>query len=132
MPGGFKCEHCALVCFLSHEIVDLCLKALWHAFVSLSTNVEEACNILIFYKQLTKSSNCPSLDIEQYIYQVSEYNRSTRFPDTHIPSQPPCCVYDEVDAYNAFNAAQKVFKCTGEKLAFKGCIIYWSQAFKEG
>ena len=117
IPGDFKCQHCALVCFLSHEIVDLCLKALCHAFVGLSGDLKNATNILIFYKQLAKSSNCPSLDVEQYVHQVSEYNRSTRFPDAHVPSEPPCCVYDEVDAYSAFSAAQKVFKCVGEKLA---------------
>ena len=117
MPGGFKCQHCALVCFLSHEIVDLCLKALCYAFVGLSNDVKRANNILMFYKQLTRSSNCPSLNIEQYIHQVSEYDRSTRFPDAHVPSEPPCCVYDETDAYNAFIAAQKVFECARQKLS---------------
>ena len=64
MPGGFKCQHCALVCFLSHEIVDLCLKALCHAFVGLSDDLRNATNILIFYEKLTRSSQCPALDIE--------------------------------------------------------------------
>ena len=117
MPAGFKCQHCALVCFLSHEIVDLCLKALCYAFVGLTNDLRNAGNILMFYKELTKSSKCPSLDIEQYIHQVSEYDRSTRFPDAHVPSEPPCCVYNEIDAYNAFIAAQKVFRCVGEELS---------------
>ena len=117
MPGGFKCQHCAMVCFLSHEIVDLCLKALCYAFVGLKNNLKSAGNILMFYKELTKSSLCPTLDIEQCIHQVSEYDRSTRFPDAHVPSEPPCCVYDETDAYNAFIAAQQVFKCAGQKLS---------------
>ena len=117
MPAGFNCQHCSLVCFLSHEIVDLCLKALCYAFVGLTNNLRRVGNILIFYKELTKSSRCPSLDIEQYIHQVSEYDRSTRFPDAHVPSEPPCCVYNEIDAYNAFIAAQKVFRCVGEKLS---------------
>ena len=117
MPGGFKCQHCALICFLSHEIVDLCLKALCYAFVGLNNNLKGAGNILMFYKELTKSSQCPTLDIEQCVHQVSEYDRSTRFPDAHVPSEPPCCVYDETDAYNAFVAAQKVFKCAGQKLS---------------
>ena len=42
---------------------------------------------------------------------------STRFPDAHVPSEPPCCVYDETDAYNAFIAAQKLIKCVVEKLS---------------
>ena len=117
IPGGFKCQHCAMVCFLSHEIVDLCLKALCYAFVGLKNNLKSAGNILMFYKELTKSSQCPTLDIEQCIHQVSEYDRSTRFPDAHVPSEPPCCVYDETDAYNAFIAAQQVFKCAGQKLS---------------
>ena len=117
MPGGFKSQHCSLVCFLSHEIVDLCLKALCYAFVGLSSDLRNASNILIFYKRLVSSSNCPTLDIEQFVHQVSEYDRSTRFPDAHVPSEPPCCVYDEIDAYNAFIAAQNVFKCVGEKLS---------------
>ena len=117
MPGGFKCQHCALVCFLSHEIVDLCLKALCHAFVGLSSDFRNATNILIFYEKLTRSSQCPALNIEQYIHQVSEYDSSTRFPDAHVPSEPPCCVYDETNTYNAFVAAQKVFKCVGELLS---------------
>ena len=116
MPAGFKSQHCYHVCFLSHEIVDLCLKALCYAFVGLNNNLRSAVNILMFYKELTKSSRCPGLDIEQYIHQVSEYDRSTRFPDAHVPSEPPCCVYDERDANNAFTAAQQVFKCVGEKL----------------
>jgi len=115
MPGGFKFQH--LVCFLSHEIVDLCLKALCYAFVGLNNNLKSAGNILMFYKELTKSSQCPTLDIEQCIHQVSEYDRSTRFPDAHVPSEPPCCVYDETDAYNAFIAAQKVFICVSQKLS---------------
>ena len=117
MPGGFKCQHCALVCFLSHEIVDLCLKALCYAFVGLSGDLRNATNILIFYEKLTKSSQCPTLDMEQYIHQVSEYDSSTRFPDAHVPSEPPCCVYNETNAYTAFIAAQNVFKCVGEMLS---------------
>ena len=117
MPGGFKCQHCALVCFLSHEIVDLCLKALCHAFVGLSSDFRNATNILIFYEKLTRSPKYPPLDIEQCIHQVSEYDSSTRFPDAHVPSEPPCCVYDETNAYNAFVAAQKVFKCVGKTLS---------------
>ena len=118
MPGGFKCEHSALVCFLSHEIVDLCLKALCHGFVGLSSELRNATNILIFYRELTRLSQCPALDIEQYVQQVSEYDiLSTRFPDAHVPSEPPCCVYDETNAYNAFIAAQKVFKCVGDQLS---------------
>ena len=117
MPDGFKCQHCASVCFYSHEIVDLCLKALCHAFVGFSSNLRNASNILIFYKVLVRSPNCPTLDIEQYVHQVSEYDNSTRFPNAHVPSEPPCCVYDEVDAYSAFTAAQKVLRCVGDKLA---------------
>ena len=117
MPGGFKCQNCDLVCFLSHEIVDLCLKALCHAFVGLSGDLRNATNILIFYKELIKSSQCPTLDIEWCVHQVSEYDISTRFPDAHVPSEPPCCVYDETNAYNAFIAAQKVFKSVGEMLS---------------
>ena len=116
MPAGLKSQHCSLVCFLSHEIADLCLKALCYAFVGLTNDFKSASNILMFYKELTKSSQYPNLDIEQYIHQVSEYDRSTRFPDAHVPSEPPCCVYDEIDAYNAFTAAQKVFRCVGEEL----------------
>ena len=121
MPGGFKSQHCSLVCFLSHEIVDLCLKALCFAFVGLSSDLKNASSILLFYKRLIRSSNCPTLDIEQYVHQVSEYDRSTRFPDAHVPSEPPCCVYDEIDAYSAFIAAQNVFKCVGEKLSSTDC-----------
>ena len=118
MPTGFKCQHCSLVCFLSHEIVDLCLKALCYAFVGLNNDLRRSTgNILMFYKELTKSSKCPRLEIEQYIHQVSEYDRSTRFPDAHVPSEAPCCVYNETDAYNAFVAAQKVFRCVGEVLS---------------
>ena len=117
MPGGLRSQYCSLVCYLSHEIVDLCLKALCFAFVGLSSDLKSASNILIFYKKLSSSSNCPTLDIEQFVHQVSEYDRSTRFPDAHVPSEPPCCVYDEIDAYNAFIAAQNVFKCVGEKLS---------------
>ena len=120
MPAGFICQHCSLVCFLSHEIVDLCLKALCYACVGLSNNLRSAGNILVFYKELTKSSKCPRLDLEQYVHQVSEYDRSTRFPDAHVPSEAPCCVYNETDAYNAFIAAQKVFRCVGEKLSSAG------------
>ena len=120
MPAGFICQHCSLVCFLSHEIVDLCLKALCYACVGLSNNLRSAGNILVFYKELTKSSKCPRLDIEQYVHQVSEYDRSTRFPDAHVPSEPPCCVYNGTDAYNAFIAAQEVFRCVGEELSSAG------------
>ena len=117
MPGGFKCQHCALVCFLSHEIVDLYLKALCYAVVGYNNNLRSVDNILTFYKELKKSLQCLSLDIEQYVHQVCEYDRSTRFPDSHVPSEPPCCVYDETDAYCAFTAAQKVFECVSEKLS---------------
>ena len=135
MPAGFKCQHCSRVCFLSHEIVDLCLKALCYAFVGLTNDLSSAGNILKFYKELTKSSQCPSLDIEQYIHQVSEYDRSTQYPDAHVPSEPPCCVYDEIDAYNAFIAAQKVFICAGEKLSSadsQGIMTLQLAPFKKG
>ena len=135
MPGGFKCQHCTLVCFLSHEIVDLCLKALCYAFVGYKNNLRSADNILMFYKELKKSLQCPSLDIEQCVHQVCEYDRSTRFPDAHVPSEPPCCVYNEIDAYSAFNAAEKVFECVREKLSTAespGTINLYSTPPKQG
>ena len=135
MPRDFKCQHCSQVCSLSYKIVNLCLKALCYAFVGLSSDLKSTSNILIFYKKLISSSNCPTLDIEQYVHQVCEYDRSTEFPDAHVPTEPPCCVYDEIDAYNAFIAAQKIFKCVGEKLSSAdnlGLMTLQLASFKKG
>ena len=133
-PSNFVCQQPALLCFLSHEIVEKCLKALCFATCGLSKDIKDTENIVFLYNYLSKYLKDESL--EECVHQVSEYDRRTQFPDAHVPSEPPCCVYDEIDAYNAFNAAEKVVKYVKDKIRNdqEVCIasLVWSKTLGKG
>ena len=133
-PSNFTCQHPALLCFLSRQVVEKCLKALCLATCGLNKDIQDAENIVLLYNYLSSCLNDKSL--EECVHQVSEYDRSTRFPDAHVPSQPPCCVYDEIDAYNAFIAAEKVIKYVKDKLnddqGVCATSLVWSTILRKG
>ena len=133
-PSNFTCQHPALLCFLSRQVVEKCLKALCLATCGPNKNIQDAENIVLLYNYLSNCLNDKS--IEECVHQVSEYDRSTQYPDAHVPSQPPCCVYDEIDAYNAFIAAEKVIKYVKEKLnddqGVGAASLVWSTTLRKG
>ena len=134
IPSKFLCQQPALLCFLSHEVVEKCLKALCFVTSDLDKDIKNTENIVFLYNHLSKFLKDNIL--EECIHQVSEYTRSTQFPDAHVPSEPPCCVYDEVDAYNAFYAAEKVVKYVKDKLCddhgvYKAPLV-WSKTLRKG
>ena len=133
-PSNFTCQQPALLCFLSRQVVEKCLKALCFATCGLSKDIQDTENIVLIYNYL---SNClKDKSLEECVHQVSEYDRSTQFPDAHVPSQPPCCVYDEIDAYNAFIAAEKVIKYLKDKLNDDQGVctasLVWSTTLRKG
>ena len=133
-PSKFLCQQPALLCYLSHEVVEKCLKALCFTTCGLNKDIKDTENLVFLYKQLSKLLKDNSL--EEYVHQVSEYDRSTQFPDAHVPPEPPCCVYDEIEAYNAFNAAEKVVKYVKDKLCDDQGLceppLAWSKALRKG
>ena len=132
-PSTFQqCQHPALVCFLSHEVIEKCLKALCLATCGLGKDLRDTENVVVLYNYL--SQHLGDKTVEECIHQVSEYDRSTRFPDAHVPSEPPCCVYDGIDAYNALVAAKKVMKYakdTENDLASCTSLLVWSSTLRK-
>ena len=106
----YPCQFPALVCFLSHEVVEKCLKAVYLAKCGTTLTNQCDLNLVALYDQLSTTRCWPLTDIKDFVLQVSEHNMRCRYPDHHVPPEAPCALYTDLDARHALAAAQEVFK----------------------
>ena len=104
-----SCQFPALVCFLSHEVVEKCLKATHLATCGSTLTNQRDLSFVELHNYLSSSRWWPLADIRDFVHQVSEHNKRCRYPSFNIPPEAPCVVYTELDARHALAAAQEVF-----------------------
>lgn len=107
--GDNPCQFPALVCFLSHEVVEKSLKAVYLANCGSTLTSQRDLNLVALYDQLSAARYWPLTDIKDFVLQVSDHNMRCRYPDCHVPPEAPCVLYTGLDARHALAAAQEVF-----------------------
>ena len=103
------CQFPALICFLSHEVVEKSLKAAYLAKCGSTLAIQHDFNLVALYDQLKTARCWPLPDFKDLVLQVSDHNMRCRYPDLHVPPEAPCVLYTELDARHALAAAQEVF-----------------------
>ena len=116
------CQFPALICFLSHEVVEKSLKAMYLAKCGSTLTNQRDLNLVALYDQLSTTRCWPLKDVKDSVLKVSDHNMRCRYPDSHVPPEAPCVLYTGLDARHALAAAQEVFveacsvECFKEKL----------------
>ena len=127
--GSNSCQFPALVCFLSHEVVEKCLKATYLAACGSTLTDQRDLSLVELYDYLSTSTSWPLTDIRDFVHQVSDHNKRCRYPSFHVPPEAPCVVYNELDARHALAAAQEVFakvcsiQCFKDKLPSQPALL---------
>ena len=103
------CQFPALICFLSHEVVEKSLKAAYLAKCDSTLANQHDSNLVALYDQLKTARCWPLPVLKDLVLQVSDHNMRCRYPDLHVPPEAPCVLYTELDARHALAAAQEVF-----------------------
>jgi len=105
-----SCQFPALICFLSHEVIEKCLKATYLAACGFTLTDQRELSLVELYDYL-RSCTCWPLadDVRDCVLQVSDHNKRSQYPDFQVPPEAPCVVYTELDARHALAAAQEVF-----------------------
>ena len=122
MEANYPCQFPALICFLSHEVVEKSLKAVYLAKCGSTLANQYDLNLVALYDQLSVARCWPLTDVKDSVLLVSDHNMRCRYPDHHVPPEAPCVLYTGLDARHALAAAQKVFvevcsiKCFKDKL----------------
>ena len=107
------CRFPALVCFLTHDVVEKCLKGVLYAksgldsslvtsnmIVQLMEKVEQSANFTQQYKQVVKECTMP----------VCEHIAKSRYPNYQVPPCAPAEVYTVSQATEALAAATRLVK----------------------
>ena len=120
--ADFSCQFPALVCFLSHEVVEKSLKAVYLAKCGSTLANQGDLKLVALYDQLSAARCWPLKNVKDLVLLVSDHNLRCRYPDHHVPPEAPCVLYTGLDARHALAAAQEVFvevcsmKCFKDKL----------------
>ena len=94
LSGFFSFQLC-MTCFLSHEVVEKSLKAVYLAKCgSTLANQHE----VALYDQLSAARCWPLTDMKDSVLLVSDHNMRCRYPDHHVPPEAPCVLYTGLDA----------------------------------
>ena len=111
---------------MSHEVVEKCLKATYLAVCGSTLADQRDFSWVRLYDYLSSSMYT---DIKDFIYQVSDHNKRCRYPNSHVPPEAPCVVYNELDARHALAAVQEVFikvcsiECFRDRLPSQPCMM---------
>ena len=129
ITGNNSCQFPALVCFLSHEVIEKCLKATYLALCGSTLTDQRDLSLVELHDYLSSSRCWPLADIRDFIHQVSDHNKRCRYPNFQVPPEAPCVVYTELDARHALVAAQEVFikvcsiECFRDRLPSQPCMM---------
>ena len=108
--ADYSCQFPALVCFLSHEVVEKSLKAIYLANCGSTLADQHNLKLVALYDQLSAARCWPlKKEVKDSVLLVSDHNLRCRYPDHHVPPEAPCVLYTGLDARHALAAAQEVF-----------------------
>ena len=105
------CKFPALVCFLSHDVVEKCIKGIMYAKCGLPTHLLESSHLSTLCEQLEKSDRCaPQLKtvVKECVLQVNEHSNKSRYPNYQVPPCAPASIYTSLEAVEALRAAHRL------------------------
>ena len=110
--GGPECKYPALVCFLCHDTVEKCIKAVLYAFCGLDQSLVNNSSLVMLKDALSASPHHPKdlLDpINECVNTINKHENMSRFPNyRHYPPCAPASTYYTSDAKEAFSATTKL------------------------
>ena len=104
----------AQVCFLCHESVEKCLKALFLALYGMNRQLTGHTNVKDLCEELQRNphwSRDPPINLMPQVLQVSSHYLCCRYPDYNVPMMEPARVYVE-----RFQDAEDVVMAVGRIL----------------
>ena len=107
------CKFPALVCFLSHDVVEKCIKGIMYAKCGLPTNLLESSHLLTLCEQLERSDHCaPQLKnvVKECVLRVNEHSNKSRYPNYQVPPCAPASIYTSLEAEEAITAAYRLIQ----------------------
>ena len=109
-----SCKFPALVCFLTHDVVEKCLKGVLYAKCGLPVNLIDSPVVVNLGTAIEKP---PGAVPEQFIavvkectMQVNEHVAKSRYPNYQVPPCAPATVYTVLQATEALAAAKKLMQ----------------------
>ena len=106
-----NCKFPALVCFLSHDVVEKCIKGIMYAKCGLPTHLLESSHLSTLCEQLEKYDRCaPQLKyvVKECVLQVNEHSNKSRYPNYQVPPCAPASIYTSLEALEALRAAHRL------------------------
>ena len=105
----------AQVCFLCHESVEKCLKALFLALYGMNRQLTGHTNVKDLCEELQRNphwSRDPPINLMPQVLQVSSHYLCCRYPDYNVPMMEPARVYVErfQDAEDVVMAVRRIFE----------------------
>ena len=105
----------AQVCFLCHESVEKCLKALFLALYGMNRQLKGHTNVKDLCEELQRNphwSRDPPINLMPQVLQVSSHYLCCRYPDYNVPMMEPARVYVErfQDAEDVVMAVRHIFE----------------------
>ena len=111
----------AQVCFLCHESVEKCLKALFLALFGMNRQISGHTNVKDLCEELQRNMHWPSdppVNLMPQVIEVSSHYLRCRYPDYNSPMMEPARVYAErfQEAEDAVTAVRRILE-TIEQIA---------------
>ena len=111
----------AQVCFLCHESVEKCLKALFLALFGMNRQISGHTNVKDLCEELQRNAHWPSdppVNLMPQVIEVSSHYLRCRYPDYNSPMMEPARVYAErfQEAEDAVTAVRRILE-TIEQIA---------------
>ena len=108
----------AQVCFLSHESVEKCLKALFLALYGLDRKLSGHTNVMDLCQELQGHRNWVSgVDLMPQVLQISRHFMQCRYPGYNLPKQAPAYSYADrfSEAEEVVEAVKVMYQTIKEK-----------------
>ena len=109
-PNNKKCKYPALVCFLSHEVVEKCLKGLMYAKCGLPARLVDNTHLLTVFEEMERSVHVTKEVkdvVKECILQVADHSNKSRYPNYHVPPCAPAHIFTTAEACEALRAAKR-------------------------
>ena len=116
----------AQVCFLSHESVEKCLKALFLALFGLDTKLSGHTNVMDLCQELQRHKGWASgIDLRPQVLQVSRHFMQCRYPGYNVPKQAPAYSYAKrfSETEEVVAAVQEMYHTIKEQLPNVGQMM---------
>ena len=108
-----QCRYPALVCFLSHEVVEKCIKGIMYAKCGPPDRLLDCSHLKTLCDKLKSSTHCPRelvRVVEECSLRVIEHGNKSRYPNYHYPPCTPASVYTVSEGAEALKAAGKLLR----------------------